>query len=76
MLIILNHNIYYFDNIIMSVANAQWVKKGFYGNKKFSFLKPCYVFKFDPKTFKPFLNGPEPPKLCSKYFFAKLFEYL
>ena len=30
------------------------------------------MFKFDPKTLKPFLNGPEPQKLCSKYFFCKI----
>ena len=45
---------------------------GILGNKKF-FFKPCYAFKFDPKTilhpFKNiFLNSSEPQKLCSNYF--------
>ena len=30
-----------------------------------------FKIKFDPKTFKPFLNGPEPQKHCSKYFFLQ-----
>ena len=27
---------------------------------------------FDPKTFKPFLNGAKPPELCSEYFFNQI----
>ena len=32
------------------------------------FFKPYFVLTFGPKTFKPFLNGPEPPKLVPNIF--------
>ena len=34
--------------------------------------KPCYIFKYDSKTFKPFLNGAKLPELRSKYFLYRI----